>query len=131
MKAKFNYLEKLPLRKFKTSKNTFACAIEEKNEAVLIVEIIDINDNLNTEEIAARTHVEDKDKTKYLIAYIIPKTSDNVEKLRADAVKYQIPQMDENDEITQIKQLYLDKRRKEVFIAIILAEQHSMTFVRI
>lgn len=42
--SRFNFLENLPLRKFKTCKNSIGCEIEKGNEDLLVIELKDVND---------------------------------------------------------------------------------------
>lgn len=54
MMARFNYLEKLPLRKIEVSKYSMGISVEDRNEKILLVEVVDANDKLNREEIEKR-----------------------------------------------------------------------------
>jgi hypothetical protein len=79
----FNFLEKLPLRKFKLSRHSLGLAVEKnqspsdwwslgkndkEKDTVLIIELIDINNDLCHEEIVARLPL-DKPSKKTLIVY--------------------------------------------------------------
>ena len=80
MKARFDYLEKLPQRKFELSKHSFGCPAwttlteqskREEIKYVLIVELIDVNDKLDHDEIIDRHDVPKDKKEKKIIAYIL------------------------------------------------------------
>lgn len=147
VKAKFHYLEKLPLRKFKTQKMCLGCAINEQEKQVLVVELKDVNNRLCHEEIVARTHLKSKRKSngemvgadelkkKKLFAYVIdPNAKDEeIKKIRNDAKKKAevIPDMDETDEVIRLQKLYVDQVRKEMFFQVVLREQHSITLVKV
>ena len=51
MKAKFDYLEKMPLKKLKVGKFSLAVPLAGGSDDVLMVEILDNNDHKNQEEI--------------------------------------------------------------------------------
>lgn len=135
VKAKFNYLEKHPLRKFLTCQHVLGCAINEQDPQVLIVELDDINKDLCLDEIKARTHV-DPDKTKKKIyAYCIDPTQPNaeIEKVRQTARNraVEIKYMDEKDYVVELKKLYVDTVRKELFFQVVLDEMHTVTIVKV
>jgi hypothetical protein len=71
MKARFNYLEKLPLRKFETAKNCIGCVIEEGSESVLIAELQDVNDSFTHDEILKRVSIDQAQRSKNLLVYLL------------------------------------------------------------
>jgi hypothetical protein len=77
MKSKFNYLEKLPLRKFKTYKHVLGCSINEQENCALIVELKDANNDLCQEEIEERGEIvvekgqDAKIRKKFVFAYLV------------------------------------------------------------
>lgn len=72
MLARFNYLEKLPLRKMQTSKYSIGVPVDDRSEKVLIVEVVDENDSLNSDQIRERKHLsKTTDKNKYIRAYYL------------------------------------------------------------
>ena len=96
MKARFNYLEKLPQRLFETSKHSFGCPVslqgDQESSAktkelrkVLIVELIDVNEKMSHDEIKKRVELEKgENQKKQIISYIIdPQSPANIqEKVR-------------------------------------------------
>jgi hypothetical protein len=136
MKSRFHYLEKLPLRKFKTNKHVLGCSITEQENCAIIVELEDINNNLCREEIEARTEpVVGEYRNKYVFAYLIDpnQTLERHELSREDARKrkIRIPDMDERDEVVRIEKLFVDLGRREMFFQVVLREQHSVTIVKV
>ena len=101
MRAKFNYLEKMPLRKFKTAKNCIGCAIGEEEQSVLIVELQDVNDFLSHDEIVKRVSINPTQTQKTLLAYVLKARADPVEILNTKAAAKQvpIPGLTETDEV--------------------------------
>lgn len=54
-----------------------------------------------------------------------------IEDIRERAPKNRIAGLTEADEVVQLKQLYVDKDKKEIFLLVMLHSQHSLTFVRV
>jgi hypothetical protein len=161
MKAKFNYLEKLPQRKFELGKHSIGCPtwiIEQKNEntglqdknqnvaktmieketrKVVIVELVDINDKLCHDEIESRFELEDeKDKEKKIFSYIIDpdQSVEEQEKVRKEAKEKNakvVPGLTERDEVVCIKTLLTDEKKKELLFTITLTTQSFMTFGKV
>jgi len=72
MMARFNYLEKLPLRKIEVSKYSMGISVKNREEKIMIVEVVDANGKLNREEIEKRSFLKsDEDKKKYIKAYYV------------------------------------------------------------
>lgn len=72
MMARFNYLEKLPLRKIEVSKYSMGISVKNREEKIMIVEVVDANGKLNREEIEKRSFLKsDEDKNKYIKAYYV------------------------------------------------------------
>jgi hypothetical protein len=61
MKAKFDYLEKMPLKKLKVGKFSLAVPLAGGSDDVLMVEILDNNDHKNQEEIENQLPIEQQD----------------------------------------------------------------------
>ena len=161
MKAKFNYLEKLPQRKFELGKHSIGCPtwiIEQKNEntglqdknqnvaktmieketrKVVIVELVDINDKLCHDEIESRFELKDeKDKEKKIFSYIIDpdQSVEEQEKVRKEAKEKNakvVPGLTERDEVVCIKTLLTDEKKKELLFTITLTTQSFMTFGKV
>jgi hypothetical protein len=53
MMARFNYLEKCPLKKLSVGKFSLAVPLATGSDEILMIEIIDNNDKMNQEEIEA------------------------------------------------------------------------------
>ncbi len=119
VKAKFNYLEKQPLRKFATCQHSLGCAINQEGKEILIIELDDINKDLCHDEIKSRTHVDPRDSKKKLFAYCVDpdKPYSDIESIREKAKSraVEIKHMDETDEVIELKKLYVDNVRKEMF----------------
>jgi hypothetical protein len=61
MKARFDHLVKMPLKKLKVSKFSLAVPIAGGSDDVLMIEILDSNDHKNQEEIENQLPVEWRD----------------------------------------------------------------------
>lgn len=135
VKAKFNYLEKHPLRKFATCQHVLGCAINEQEREVIIVELDDINKDLCHDEIVARTHVDPNDTKKKIFAYCIDpnKSQNEIEEIRQTARQraVEIKYLNETDEVIELKKLYVDNVRKEMFFQVILFEMAYVVIVKV
>ena len=99
----------------------------------MIVELEDINDMLTHEEIAKRPPVEkEEDKKKFIRAYVIdPDNADDIETKRAEAVRHEVPFLDDRDEVIYLKKLHHNREKQEVLFAIMLQSQHSINLCRV
>ena len=90
------------------------------NSAIIIVELIDVNDKLNHSEIKTRTKLRPgEEKAKYLFAYSFYRSDkgEEVQILRNEALsnRVAISGLDEHDEVESIKKLYHDLKRRILF----------------
>lgn len=135
VKAKFNYLEKQPLRKFLTCQHVLGCAVNDQASEVLIVELDDINKDLCLDEIKARTHVDPEQEKKKLFAYVIDPawSQEEVEKIRDKARKraVDIKYLVAKDFVVELKKLYVDSIRKEMFFQVVCDEMHTVTIAKV
>lgn len=126
MKAKFDYLEKKPVRMFNTAKNAFGCVVSEyggmDDQHVLIVELEDINDKRSHEEI--HKSVFDAKVFKKIKAKVVLNGETSKQKdFKECSSECIIETLSQKDVVIKLQQLFVDKIAQEVYFAIICEEQ--------
>jgi hypothetical protein len=156
MKAKFEYLQKMPLKKLKVGKFSLAVPLADGSDDVLIIEILDNNDHKNQEEIENQLLIEQQDdRYKKARAFVVnPKDEDPTQNecSQREAKKFKIeiendnPDnpavnwfLNERDEIVHIKKFYYNplstdrdgKTYCEVLFAIVLRNQDRLNLCHV
>jgi hypothetical protein len=91
------------------------------NDAVLIMELIDVNDHLNHKKIKKRTKLKTGETgEKFLFAYTLRRkdTAESAAERRFFAykeLKVKIEGLNETDEVIEIKRLHHDALKKQMF----------------